>query len=440
MATKNKITIIGAGFSGLSAAIKLCQNPNNDIIIVEADSELGGLAGGFEHNNIKLEKFYHHWFSNDKHIDDLVSILGTKNNIIQKPTKTGMYYANNFYKLSNPIDLLKFKAISFYARIRLGVSTLYVRAIKNWKKIENITAYEWLERICGKEAFNVVWKPLLEGKFGPYAKEVGAVWFWKKLALRGSSRSKDGREILQYYKGGFYKLAQEMADYINNYSGKIHLNTSVKYIQKLDTGYNITTETGEFKTDVILFTTAPEIVAKISNNLFSNEFITRLNRVKYLANKCLVLELDRSLSDIYWLNVNDPNFPFVGIIEHTNFDNPVNYNNSHIVYLSKYLPHTDELYNLTDAEYYKYVIPYVKKMFPEFEDSWVKSYTVWKARFAQPVMERNFSSFIPPKKSPMPNIYMINMAQIYPEDRGTNYAIRDGFNIAEQINSDLKKV
>ena len=49
-------------------------------------------------------------------------------------------------------------------------------------------------------------------------------------------------------------------------------------------------------------------------------YVERLRRIRFLANVCIVLELDRSLSDTYWLNVNDPGFPFVGVIEHTNFE------------------------------------------------------------------------------------------------------------------------
>ena len=64
--------------------------------------------------------------------------------------------------------------------------------------------------ICGTKGYQVVWEPLLKGKFGRYAEDVSAVWFWNKLKLRGGSRGEKGKEFLAYYKGGFASLADSM--------------------------------------------------------------------------------------------------------------------------------------------------------------------------------------------------------------------------------------
>ena len=192
-------------------------------------------------------------------------------------------------------------------------------------------------------------------------------------------------------------------------------------------------EWGSVESDKVIATTALPLVADMVEDWASPDYLSSLRRIDYLSNVCLVLQLDRSLSSTYWLNVNDPSFPFVGVIEHTNFEKAANYGGNHIVYLSKYLPHTDALYNMTAKEVLEFSLPYLQKMFPAFDLSWVRKYDVWKARWSQPVVEKHYSALIPSEDGPRSGFYLCSMAQIYPEDRGTNYAIREGRKIAARL-------
>src|SRR5690606_31068227 len=210
---KPRITIVGGGFTGLSAAYELAKN-GISVIVLEADSEIGGLASAFEVGGEKLDRFYHHWFTNDLDVMSLISELDLNNQVEINPTNTGMYYAHNFFKLSTPLDLLNFTPLSFLDRIRLGLLTLRARGVKDWMSLEHKTAHEWLRELGGERVYRVVWEPLLKGKFGPYATQVSAVWFWNKLKLRGGSRGKGGEERLAYFKGGFVALAEALASKI----------------------------------------------------------------------------------------------------------------------------------------------------------------------------------------------------------------------------------
>ena len=204
------VVIIGGGFTGLTAAYELLKR-GHSVTILESESEIGGLAAAFDVGGEKLDRFYHHWFTNDLEVMGLIDELGLNDQIIINPTNTGMYYANNFFKLSTPLDLLKFTPLSFIDRIRLGLLTLRARRVKDWKQLESKTAKDWLLELGGESVYKVVWEPLLKGKFGPYAEDVSAVWFWNKLKLRGGSRGKGGEERLAYYKGGFISLADSLA-------------------------------------------------------------------------------------------------------------------------------------------------------------------------------------------------------------------------------------
>lgn len=431
-----RIVIIGGGFTGLAAAYYLSKKGHH-VIILEKDQDIGGLAGSFNLNGVKLEKFYHHWFTSDTYILDIVKELGKEDEILYKESNTGLYYNKNFYKLSTPKDLLQFNALKFINRIRLGALVLYARRIKNWKKLEEKSAYDWIKKIAGTQILDVLWKPLLEGKFGDAAPDISAVWFWNKIKLRGGSRGKKNAETLLYYKGGFARLAEHIADVIRKNEGVIHLNHTVKGIV-LDGSPNkkiksIITDQGEFHADQVLVTTPLPDYYNLIKDTADTGYLNNIQSIPFLANICVVLELKKSLSETYWLNISEPGFPFVGVIEHTNFESTSTYNGSHIVYLSKYLPENSDLYRLSDDQFVDYSLHYIMKMFPEFQNNWIIHSHVWRAKYSQPVIVKNYSKLIPGFKTPYSNMFLSTMAQIYPEDRGTNYAIREGRKAAELI-------
>lgn len=427
------VVIIGGGFCGLSAAYELGKHGIRATVL-ERDLEIGGLAGSFKVNGFRLEKFYHHWFTNDLHVMNLIEELGKQDEVLLRPTRTGMYYATNFFKLSTPLDLLKFSPLPFFDRLRLGLLALRARRVKDWRALEERTAADWLREMGGENVYRVVWEPLLRGKFGDVAEEVSAVWFWNKLKLRGGSRGKGGEEQLAYYRGGFAALADALADAIRAQGGEIRTGSAVKSLEVESgqvTGVVVDAET--IRTDAVIATPPLPIIADLAAPHVSRAYDDQLRRVRYLANVCIVLELNRSLSDTYWLNVNDPGFPFVGVIEHTNFEPRDTYGGRHIVYLSKYLPESDLLYKMGDSDVVNFTLEHLTRMFPDLTREWVVDAHVWRARHSQPIVEKKYSQLIPSNESPIAGFYISSMAQIYPEDRGTNYAIQQGQAIARHV-------
>lgn len=428
------VVIVGAGFTGLTAAYELAKQ-GLSVRVIEADSSAGGLAGTFQFSDgVKLEKFYHHWFNNDVYVPELVKELGMEGDVVTLPTRTGMYFNGRMWKLSTPMDLLRFTALSFVDRIRLGLLVLQVRRIKDWRTIEHLTIREWLESLCGKNVYRVVWEPLITSKFSIFAEAVNAVWMWKKLVLRGSTRNDKGGEELAYFKGGFGRLAEAMVEAIKRAGGEVSFGEKVTGVHSEGRGLlALRTNMGEVSGRQFLFTPAFPIIADIFEGVAETDWLENLRRVRYLGNMCLVLRLKHSLSETYWLNVNDPGFPFVGVIEHTNFDTPSNYKGNHIAFLSRYLAVGDPVWTYSDDQYVDFALEHLKRMFPKMERSWVVEHRVWRAEFAQPVTERNYSKYVPGRETPFNNAFIATMAQIYPEDRGTNYAIREGRIAANKI-------
>lgn len=427
------VVIVGGGFTGLTAAYKLSKQ-GHSVKVIEADTTPGGLGGTFEFaDGVRLEKFYHHWFNNDVYVPELVKELGMDGDVITLPSRTGMYFNGRMWKLSTPMDLLRFTALSFTDRIRLGLLVFQVRRVKDWRTIEHLSIREWLESLSGKKVYKIVWEPLINSKFSIYAEAVNAVWMWKKLVLRGSTRNDKGSEELAYFKGGFGRLAEAMVTAIKDAGGDVTFGERVSGLRADGKRLNaVQTSSGEVTGRQFLFTPAFPIIADIFEGSDPG-WLARLRRVKYLGNMCLVLRLKHSLSDTYWLNVNDPGFPFVGVIEHTNFDMPENYKGSHIAFLSRYLAVEDPVWDYTDEQYVDFALEHLKRMFPKMDKSWVIEHRVWRAEFAQPVTERGYSQYVPGRETPFENASISTMAHIYPEDRGTNYAIREGRSVAGEI-------
>jgi len=432
------VVVIGAGFTGLAAAYQLTRMGIRATVL-EPDAEVGGLAGCFDVGGERLEKFYHHWFVTDSHITDLVRELGCERDVIHRPTRTGMYFANNFFNLSAPLDVLKFKPLKHIDRVRLAALVLRARRVNDFNQLESLTARDWLTKLGGSAVYKVIWEPLLRGKFGVHADDISAVWIWNKLKLRGGSRDGRGKEVLAYYRGGFAALARRVADGITDKGGQIRTGVGARGL--LVNGNRVAgvkTTRGVIEADAVIATPALPIIADLLRPHVGAEYADELCRIEYLANLCVVLELDRSLSEIYWLNVNDPSFPFVGVIEHTNFEPAGIYGGRHVVYLSKYLADSDPLYALSDAQMLEFALPHLQRMFPAFSRSWVLAAHVWRARYAQPIVKRGYRELIPAEDTPVKGFHIASMAQIYPEDRGTNYAVREGRAIARTVGEQLR--
>ncbi|MGW9132900.1 NAD(P)/FAD-dependent oxidoreductase [Streptomyces sp. NPDC055681] len=440
--------VVGGGFTGLTAALELAERGHR-VTVVEREPELGGLAGSFDvGDGRRIERFYHHWFGSDREMFDLCEKLGVEDALEPHLTRTGMFYANSVYRLSRPLDLLRFAPLPFLDRLRLGVLALRGRRVKDWRTLEHRTAEEWLVSLGGRRVYDVVWRPLLEGKFGQYADQVGATWMWTKLALRGGSRNKSGSEVLYYLRGGSEILVDAMHKRLTELGVEVLTGTPVDAVTTDDAGVTgVRTEDGTFlPARQVLLTVAPELAADLLGAAGTDApahaavpgLTRRLREIRYLANVCLVLENNRRLSDTYWLNVNDPSFPYVGVIEHTNMDSPSRYGNRHVVYLSKYLPADAELYRMSDEEVFTFSLPHLRRMFPGFDRSWVDDYHVWRAEYAQPVITPNYSRAMPETQTGVHGLYLASMAQVFPEDRGTNHAAREGRRTAELMADRLR--
>ncbi len=427
---KPNVIVIGGGFTGLSAAYELARR-GVAVTVLERDEEVGGMAASFEVNGARVDKFYHHFFNSDEHLIHLADEIDFGDRLRYSPTKTSIYINRSFYRLSSPRDVLRFKPLGMVDRIRLGMLVLRARGISDWRPLESETAEQWLIDRCGRRVYTIVWEPLLRAKFGLLAREVSAVWFWNKLVLRGGSRDAAGRETLGYIADSFSAMAEELANKIRMLGGEVLAGKLVKSVV-IENGCvrGIRMPDGAIDAEAVIATPALPIIADFLEGGAAQGYIGGLRRIKYIANICLVLELSKPLSDIYWLNINDPDVPFTGIVEHTNLLPVDACGGRHIVYLSKYTERDSDIYNMSDEHLMEFSLPYIERIFAGFEHKHILGYHVFKAAYAQPLIERNYSNLICPAETPIKGFYIATMAQVYPQDRGVNYAVRQGLQAA----------
>ncbi len=425
------VAIIGGGLTGMSAADRLSQHGCR-CTLFEREATLGGLAGSFQVNGVWVEKFYHHLFTSDTAMAELIARLGLGDRLEWLPTSNS-FFANRIYRLSTPLDLLRFAHLNPIDRVRLGLLYLRARFVRHWQPLEEITAREWLIQMAGRTVYERVWQPLLRNKFGRYADQVAAVWIWNKLKLRGSSRGKAQEERLGYLREGFGQAIAALERQLRAQGVHIELNAPVERVHieaGRATGLVVNGTWRPF--DHILVTVAPELFVQLAPDL-PPDYRARLLKIKYLANVCLVMSLDRSLSDTYWLNVGDPTIPFTGVIEHTNMQRPERYGGAHLAYLSRYMDPEDPYYRMSADELLDAYLPHLRKMFRGFERTWVRQVWAWRERYTQPVIGLRYSQLKPPFRTPVERLWLSCMAQVYPQDRGMNYAVVYGQRVAEEI-------
>ncbi|MDA1279245.1 MAG: NAD(P)/FAD-dependent oxidoreductase [Chloroflexi bacterium] len=432
-----KIGIIGAGAAGLAAAYDLSAKGHR-VVVYESAPFIGGQASTIPVGGGVLERGYHHLFTNDRAIIDLMVDLGVDDQLKWYPSRVGTYTSGKVYKTTTPLDLLRFGALPIMDRIKLGLFALKVKRIGNWKDLEDQTADFWLRERLGGMAYEKVWAPLLKGKFGEYYDQIGMPWFWSKIQTRFASRQGiRGREMLGYPDGSFDTVFDALKSAIKSRKGEIRTSTPVTKIEVVDgvaTSLIANPTTGEEireEFDCILSTVPsfsfPDLVE------LPVDYLSRLTGVHYLAAVVVILEMTRPLTNIYWMNIADPDVPFLGLIEHTNMLPEEWYGGNNVLYLTNYLDRSEEMFSMSKDELLDVYLPHLIKFNPEFDRSWIKEVHYNSLSAAQPIIGTNYSQVIPDHRTPIRRLYLANTTQIYPEDRGTNYSVRMGRQLAETI-------
>ena len=435
-----KIGIIGAGAAGLAAALDL-SGKNHKVVVYESAPFIGGQASTIPVGGSPLERGYHHLFTNDAAILDLMTDLGIHDKMKWYPSRVGTYTSGKVYKTTTALDLLRFGAIPILERIKLGLFALKVGRIKDWRDLESQTADYWLSERLGGAAYEKVWEPLLKGKFGEFYDKIGMPWFWSKIQTRLASRQGiRGREVLGYPDGSFDTVFDKLKSVIESQGGEIHISTPVTKVEVVDGVAKALIAKPEVGDEIreefdCILSTVPSFSFPDLVDLPA-DYKKRLTDVHYLAAVVVVLELTQPLTSYYWMNIADSDVPFLGLIEHTNMLPKEWYDGHNVLYLTNYLDRADPVYSMSQDELLDLYLPHLTKFNPNFDRSWIKAAHYNSLSAAQPIIPVNYSKAIPDHRTPVERLYLANTTQIYPEDRGTNYSFKMGREMATMILED----
>ncbi|OGL34600.1 hypothetical protein A3F65_00690 [Candidatus Saccharibacteria bacterium RIFCSPHIGHO2_12_FULL_47_16b] len=436
------IAVIGAGYTGLVAGVRLAE-AGHKITILERGDQIGGLASGFKVEGSSLERGYHHLFRTDKYIINMADELGIGDRLKWYDSSLSIYYGRKLYPFMTAFDLLRFAPLSFIGRLRLGLVAIYLKYTKNWQQLENVTAYEWMKKWVGKEVTKVIWEPLLIGKFDKYYDKVSMAWLWARVYTRANSRVKgELAEKLGYFEGGFQVFTDALAKKLDELNIKVRTEQEIAKIISLSNNkvqINFISSKPEIY-NVCLVTTPSHIFAKLieSNRQAKPSYINKLKSIDYLGARLLIFSSNQDISEYYWHNINDVNLPFLVFINHTKLVGKDLYNNKNVYYIGVYLPHDHRFFNLDDRKLEKLWFDGLKQIFPNFKESEIREKHHFRFANAQHIVDVGYSKKIPLHETPLPNIYLANFSQVYPEDRGTNYAVRDGQRIADIIKANIE--
>jgi protoporphyrinogen oxidase len=458
-----RVAVIGAGVAGLVCAYRLTQE-GHEPDVYERWPGLGGQAATIDvGGGHLLERYYHHLFTSDRHIAELYDELGMPGELEWRPSSMAFFLEGRSWPFTSPLHLLRFGPLSPPARIRMGLAVLKLqKTAHEVGPFESITARDWIRRNMGEQPYEKVWGPLLRGKFGDRADDISMAWLWGKLTMRRKLEGKEARqELLGYPRRSWEPLFGELRDRIEAGGGRVLIDRPAARLRRVAEGFEVTAAApGAFRTghDPTRYAQAGSerydaVVATVPNDVFAAllddglttdigpEYLGRLEGIEYHTALCLLLELDRRFSPFYWTNIADPELPFVGLVEHTNFVEPERYDGRRFLYIANYLAPGDPLLELdADALLERYT-PGLRKVNPGFDRSWVKARWLHREPAAQPIVTVGYPERIPPLQTGVPHLVLANTTQIYPEDRGTNYAVRLGGDAAEALLSrDLKSV
>jgi protoporphyrinogen oxidase len=431
----------------MAAAYDL-RRAGHEVTIYEAAEQAGGLASGFKDAewDWQLEKYYHHWFATDKHMLGLIDELGWRKDVIFQRPYTVIYQDGKFHpfdSMFSNIPLFVLRHYKLHEFMRIALVGLYLRLTNNWQPLEKFTVDAWMRKWAGDRIYELMWEPLVVGKFGEtYAKQVNMAWLWARLKARTTR--------LGTFQGGFQGFADRFAERLREMGVQIHLSTPVSRIEpqtshlrlpgERPTGRHpslltVSTPGGPVQYDQCLVTTSPGLMAKIAPTL-PPEYLAGLLDLKSMGAVVMVLALKHPLSPegYYWYNLpKSAGFPFLALVEHTNFLPPEHYGGDHLVYAGDYLETSHENFQLSAAELYERFLPSLRRINPQFKPDWVRKTWLFRTPYAQPVPFVNHSKNIPAIRTPVPGLFFASMSQVYPWDRGTNFAVEIGRRAAKEM-------
>jgi len=404
--------ILGGGILGMTVALRLAQHGQR-VTLYESSKELGGLASAWQLGDITWDRHYHVTLLSDSHNRSLLRELGLEQELNWVETKTGFYTGGRMVSMSNSLEFLKFPPINLIDKARLALTIVHASRINNWRALEQIPVEEWLRKWSGRNTTDKIWLPLLRAKLGANYTKASAAFIWATIGrMYAARRSGLKKEMFGYVPGGYARILARMQDVLQRAGVTIRLNSRVTAIRKSDNGVAVKFADGSAITaDQAIFTGPSSTAADLCPELTPDEL--RLHRgIEYQGIICASLLLKRPLTPFYVTNITDSGLPFTAVIEMTALVDPKQFGGKHLIYLPKYVPVDDPMFQAPDAEIQTTFFTALKKMHPLLTDDGLLAFKLSRVRQVFVIPTLNYSKKLPPVRTSIPGLHILNSAHI----------------------------
>jgi protoporphyrinogen oxidase len=404
--------IVGGGILGMMLAHRLAENGQRAILF-EAANELGGLASAWALGDVVWDKHYHVTLLSDSFLRALLSELGLAEDINWVETRTGFYTDGRLYSMSNTLEFLRFPPLGVWHKLRLGATIFYAARIKNWRRLERISVGLWLRRWSGEQTWQRIWLPLLRAKLGDNYEKASASFIWAIIArMYAARRTGLKKEMFGYVRGGYACVLKRFAEVLRNEGVDIQVGRQVRRVEPAAGKVAIEFSNGSCEAvDQAVLTMPGPLAARVCPSLSPAER-AGWEGIQYQGIVCASLLLKKPLAGYYVTNITDCWVPFTAVIEMSALVDPATFGGRTLVYLPKYVPPDDPFFNLSDSEVEERFWAALARMYPHLEREDVLCFRVSRVRHVLALATLNYSERLPPMKTSVPGVAIVNSAHI----------------------------
>ena len=410
---------------GLALAYRL-SGKGHAVTVFEREKQLGGLATYHDYGAFYWDRFYHVILPSDAHLIGFLKEIGLGDQIRWSRSLTGFYVDRQFYSVSNSLEFLRFPLLSLREKVRFVLAVLYSSRVRNWQRLETIPVDDWLIGMCGRTAFEKMWKPLLLAKLGESYRRVSAVFIWTYMKRLHSARdsSAQSKEHLGYVRGGYKTVWGRLEELIRSAGGEIRTGVSVQQIRPHAAGglwVEHDENTDHF--DKVIFTGPVNALQKVACDKLL-KVSNGDHAVEYLGVICMVLVTRKPLTPYYVLNIADERIPFTGVIGMSNVVSLQETAGRYLTYLPKYVLSDDPVLRRPDDELRALFFAEMRRMFPELRAEDIEGVHINRAVKVQPLQVLNYSSLVPQVVTEHEDFFVLNTSQFVYGTLNNNEVIR----------------
>ncbi|HEX5167354.1 MAG TPA: NAD(P)/FAD-dependent oxidoreductase, partial [Thermomicrobiales bacterium] len=444
-----KTVVIGGGLLGLGTGYELAK-AGHHVTVLEAGDRLGGLATDVEVAGITVDRFYHCILNSDTHLMNLIDEVGLSDEMRMHPVKAGFLHDGRVHSISSPLDLLRFPPLRPLDRLRLVRSLFACKRVKDWEQLEEVDVETWLRGLSGDRVWDTVWRPLLSAKFDGNFSSTPATYIWSRTVRMTETRSSGGaKELAGHLVGGYRTLVERLAEKIREHGGEVRTSTPVRrLVTRAGAIEQVVTDDATFDCDAAILTVPLPLAARLLadreiNGIEDSDRTAAIDGYRkqveaiegYLGVVCVLLLLDRPLSEYYTLYLADSSLPFTAVIESTNLIDPVHVGGKHLVYLPKYVDSDSEIFAMSDLDIRGWFLRELRRIYPDLRDEEIVAAPVFRAPHVEPLHPIGSFGTVPTTATPIDGLVLGSTKHFYPKLNNGDAVLRLATRLATEATS-----